>query len=84
MVERDDVEHMQEIRNIRRRASLAVTPQALGWDGNSLWLSSRDLGTLYKVDPEQWKIVENSIPRDCLGRRVHERRLAFYPGEGTE
>ena len=53
---------MQEIRNIRRRASLTVTPQALGWDGNSLWLSSRDLGTLYQVDPEEWKIVEELDP----------------------
>jgi hypothetical protein len=53
---------MQEIRNIRRRASPVVTPQALAWDGNSLWLSSRDLGTLYKVDPEQWKIVEELDP----------------------
>jgi hypothetical protein len=53
---------MQEIRNIRRRASLTVTPQALAWDGNSLWLSSRDLGTLYKVDPEHWKIVEELDP----------------------
>ena len=53
---------MQEIRNIRRRASPAVTPQALAWDGNSLWLSSRDLGTLYQVDPEQWKIVEELDP----------------------
>ena len=53
---------MQEIRNIRRRASLTVTPQALAWDGDSLWLSSRDLGTLYKVDPEHWKIVEELDP----------------------
>jgi hypothetical protein len=53
---------MQEIRNIRRRASPAVTPQALAWDGNSLWLSSRDLGTLYQVDSEQWKIVEELDP----------------------
>ncbi|MGH8100887.1 MAG: hypothetical protein ACREIW_06295, partial [Chthoniobacterales bacterium] len=53
---------MQEIRNIRRRASMVVTPQALAWDGNSLWLSSRDLGTLYKVDPKQWKIVEELDP----------------------
>ena len=53
---------MQEIRDIRRRASPVVTPQALAWDGNSLWLSSRDLGTLYQVDPEQWKIVEELDP----------------------
>lgn len=53
---------MQEIRNIRRHASPVVTPQALAWDGNSFWLSSRDLGTLYQVNPEQWKIVEELDP----------------------
>ena len=33
----------------RRLPSPAITPQALAWDGKQLWLSSRDLGTLYKV-----------------------------------
>ncbi len=27
-----------------------ITPQALAWDGKNLWMSSRDLGTLYKID----------------------------------
>jgi len=35
----------------RRLASPCVTPQALAWDGKQLWLSSRDLGTLYRIDP---------------------------------
>jgi hypothetical protein len=53
---------MHEVQNIQHRPSLTVTPQALAWDGNLLWLSSRDLGTLYKVDAEQWKIVEEIDP----------------------
>ena len=33
----------------RRLKSPTVTPQALAWDGKQLWMSSRDLGFLYKV-----------------------------------
>src|SRR5688500_4518594 len=53
---------MQEIQDVERRPSLAENPQALAWDGKRLWLSSRDLGTLYQVDVEQWKIVEEIDP----------------------
>ena len=33
----------------RRLSSPTITPQALAWDGKQLWISSRDLGFLYKV-----------------------------------
>jgi hypothetical protein len=33
----------------RRLASPTITPQALAWDGRYFWVSSRDLGFLYKV-----------------------------------
>jgi hypothetical protein len=39
------------IKERRRFPSPAITPQALAWDGQRLWMSSRDLGTLYKIDP---------------------------------
>ena len=39
-----------------------MTPQALAWDGKQLWLSSRDLGTLYRIDSDEWKIVEEFDP----------------------
>jgi hypothetical protein len=39
-----------------------VTPQALLWDGKQFWLSSRDLGTLYKIDISSWKIVDEVDP----------------------
>jgi len=41
---------MKEQVNERTRIpSPTVTPQALAWDGKHLWMSSRDLGFLYKV-----------------------------------
>ncbi len=46
----------------QRRASPCVTPQALAWDGQGMLLSSRDLGTLYRIDCQQWKVVEEIDP----------------------
>jgi len=37
------------IKEQKRFRSPTVTPQALAWDGKQLWISSRDLGFLYKV-----------------------------------
>jgi hypothetical protein len=35
----------------KRFKSPAITPQALAWDGKQLWMSSRDLRRIYKLDP---------------------------------
>src|SRR5437868_9543433 len=40
----------------------AVTPQALAWDGKRMWMCSRDLGFLYKIDIEQSKILDEVDP----------------------
>lgn len=53
---------MDQIIEKRRLAALCVTPQALAWDGKELLLSSRDLGMLYRVDREKWKITEELDP----------------------
>ena len=41
---------MKEVVDLKRYSSPTVTPQALAWDGKQLWMSSRDLGTLYRTD----------------------------------
>lgn len=53
---------MHELQILERHESLVKTPQALAWDGECLWLSSRDLGTLYRVDVRRWKILEEIDP----------------------
>ena len=53
---------MAPIIEKRRLASPCVTPQALAWDGKELWLSSRDLGTLYRVDRDGLKILGEIDP----------------------
>jgi len=37
------------VKERKRFSSPAITPQALAWDGKQLWISSRNLGFLYKV-----------------------------------
>jgi hypothetical protein len=53
---------MNEISDVERRPAPIVTPQALACEGKYLWMSSRDLGTLYRIDVEKWKIVEELDP----------------------
>jgi hypothetical protein len=50
------------IKEQKRFRSPTVTPQALAWDGKQLWISSRDLGFLYKLDADGSKIVEEADP----------------------
>jgi len=50
------------IKERKRFRSPTVTPQALAWDGSALWMSSRDLGTLFKIDINDWKAVEEIDP----------------------
>jgi hypothetical protein len=41
---------MKELTDLKRYSSPIVTPQALAWDGKQLWMSSRDLGLLYRIE----------------------------------
>jgi hypothetical protein len=49
---------MKEVVDLKRYSSPTVTPQALAFDGKQLWMSSRDLGTLYRTELDGLKIVE--------------------------
>ncbi|CAN5203677.1 hypothetical protein BH20VER2_BH20VER2_11900 [soil metagenome] len=53
---------MVKITELTRRPAPAVTPQALATDGAHLWVSSRDLGTLYKCEAATLKVVEEIDP----------------------
>ena len=53
---------MKEVTDLKRYSSPTVTPQALAWNGKELWMSSRDLGTLYRTKPDGLKIVEEIDP----------------------
>ncbi len=76
---------MKEVSIIERRrlASPAVTPQALAWDGKQIWISSRDLGTLCKIDIDQWKAVEEIDPPGIVWAAVATNgAMHFTIGKG--
>src|SRR6266513_4353132 len=81
----------------RRLSSPTVTPQSLSWDGKQLWMSSRDLGTLCKIDSEKWRVVEEVDPpgvvwagvftddgwRFTIGKGLNDDRYVYrYGGNG--
>jgi hypothetical protein len=45
------------IERERRRAP-AQTPQALSWHDGSLWIGSRDLRRVYRMDAKAWTVTE--------------------------
>lgn len=53
---------MIQITELARRPAPAVTPQALAWDGEHLWMSSRDLGTFYKIDRGTLQVLAEIDP----------------------
>jgi len=67
----------------RQLSSPAITPQALAWDGNHLWMSSRDLGTLHKIDVEKWKVVDEIDPPGVVWAAVATNgAMHFTIGKG--
>ena len=75
---------MSNITECKRFASPTITPQALTWDGAHLWMSSRDLGTLYKIDANTWKIVEEIDPPGIVwaGVSLGDDEMRFTIGKG--
>ena len=74
---RDGVRFLSAMKlpNIIERKRLkapTVTPQALTWDGKQLWLSSRDLGTLSKIDVKTWKVAGEIDPPGIVWAGVSE------------
>jgi len=49
-----------EINEKRRLTSPAITPQTLAWHSNTLWMGSRDLRRIYKIDVETWTLLEET------------------------
>jgi hypothetical protein len=68
----------------KRLPSLTVTPQAVAWDRGQFWMSSRDLGTLYKIDIGSWKIVEEIDPPGIVWAGVSSGNgyMCFTIGKG--
>jgi hypothetical protein len=66
-----------------RFPSPAPAPQALAWDGNNLWMGSRDLRRVYVIDPKKWEVVDEKEPPGIPWAAVATNgTLWFTIGEG--
>ena len=63
--------------------SPAPTPQALAWDGNKLWMGSRDLRRIYVIEPKTWEALDEKEPPGIPWAAVATNgTLRFTIGEG--
>ena len=73
------------INEIQRQVSPATTPQALAWHDGQLWFGSRDLRRVYRMDPENWKVVvEVEAPGIPWAAVSVGDALWFTLGEGAD
>ncbi len=73
------------IKERRRFSSPAATPQALAWDGNALWMGSRDLRRVYAIDPNKWTVLEEKeAPGIPWAAVALNGALRFTIGEGPD
>jgi hypothetical protein len=69
----------------RRLPSPSPTPQALAWDGNALWMGSRDLRRIYAIDSEKWTVLEEKeAPGIPWAAVATNGTLRFTIGEGPD
>lgn len=73
---------MNPIRELKRLASPVAKPQALAWDGATLWLSSRDEKTIHGLDPVRWVSTWSvAAPGTPWGMTAVNGSLAVLCGE---
>ena len=69
----------------KRLLSPATTPQALTWDGKTLWMGSRDLRRVYQLDSEKWTVGEERAAPGIPWAAVSAgHALWFTLGEGPD
>lgn len=66
-----------------RYPSPAPAPQALAWQGDKLWMGSRDLRRIYVIDPKKWEVLQEKEPPGIPWAAVATNgTLRFTIGEG--
>jgi hypothetical protein len=77
-------QELPTINERRRLPSPAITPQALAWHHDALWMGSRDLSRVYKIDIERWIVKEEtSAPGIPWAAVATNGSLRFTLGEGA-
>jgi hypothetical protein len=66
-----------------RYPSPAPAPQALAWQGDKLWMGSRDLRRIYVIDPKKGEVLQEKEPPGIPWAAVATNgTLRFTIGEG--
>ena len=89
---------MNDVEELLRLPSPAPKPQSLAYDGDTLWMGSRETRRLYALDPNTWTVREEAsapgIPwgmtmvgdelRVLCGETADDNRIIrrFVPGHG--
>jgi hypothetical protein len=72
------------IIELRRYPAPAPAPQALAWQGDKLWMGSRDLRRIYVIDPKKWEVLQEREPPGIPWAAVATNgTLRFTIGEGS-
>jgi hypothetical protein len=69
----------------RRLIAPAIAPQALAWHSGFLWMGSRDLRRIYKIDIESWTVAEElDAPGIPWAATSAGNAIRFTIGEGED
>lgn len=76
---------LPSITERQRLLSPAITPQALTWDGRQLWMGSRDLRRIYRIERKGWTVTgEEDAPGTPWAAVSAGDDVWFTLGEGSE
>lgn len=73
---------MKKIIELQRLASPAPKPQALAWDGSTLWMGSRQTKQIFAIDPSSWTVRwQTDAPGTPYGMTAFGGELRVLCGE---
>ena len=76
---------MNAINELLRLASPEVTPQALAWHDDALWMGSRDRRRVYGINTKTWNVFEEiEVPGIPWAAVPTGEVLCFTIGEGAD
>jgi hypothetical protein len=76
---------LPSIKERRRVVAPAMSPQALAWHNDALWMGSRDLRRIYGIEPGSWKVFkEAEAPGIPWAATSTGEALCFTVGEGAD
>ena len=76
---------MLDIRELKRLASPAPKPQSLAWDGDTLWMGSRETKRIYAINPARWSVGwQCAAPDVPWGLAAIQGELRVVCGEGPD